>query len=371
MSVEGLGAEKAGAAFRRARELFQKLSIRARSVKKSLLFQSLYGLWSYHWVRAEYIEAGRLAEQLVALAKTAKDPHMRSQSHYALGIILMDHGEYASALAHLQQGSSVICRCCAEVARWHVGYPDQALKNIEDILAHAMKTRNAENVIFAHMGTARVNTARGEYRKALDRSQTAINTARNMEMDELWLIPMRVVNGWATAKLGKRSRGILQMRRALSILPNVEVSNLKPLLSALFAEGLLDSGQFEEGLAVVDEALDISNQTAMHHYDAELHRLKGELLLRRQAAEGDIRSSKIPKVREAENCFKRAEATAQRQQVKSLELRAATSLARLLLQRNRRAEAHRHLTKIYGWFNEGHDTADLKSARQLLEELAE
>ena len=121
-------------------------------------------------------------------------------------------------------------------------------------------------------------------------------------------------------------------------------------------------GQPEEGLTVLVEALDRLNRTEARSGEAELHRCKGELLL--------IQQGKGQKVREAEECFRKALDIARRQQAKSFELRAAMSLSRLWQQQGKPKKACQLLAEIYGWFTEGFDTADLQEAKVLLEELA-
>jgi predicted ATPase len=118
-------------------------------------------------------------------------------------------------------------------------------------------------------------------------------------------------------------------------------------------------GQPEEGLSVLAEALTDVHNTSLCYYEAELHRLHGELLLQ-AAGSGD----------EAEACFRQAFDVARRQQAKSWELRAAMSLSRLWQRQGKRTEARELLAEIYGWFMEGFDTADLQEARALLEELS-
>src|SRR5262249_13532293 len=114
-----------------------------------------------------------------------------------------------------------------------------------------------------------------------------------------------------------------------------------------------------EGLHIVAEALEAINKTEEHEYEAELHRLKGELLLRRASSN-----------EEGEDCFRQALNIARQQQAKSFELRAARRLSRLWQCQGKRTEAHELLAPIYGWFTEGFDTADLQEARTLLEALA-
>src|SRR5262245_17043328 len=119
-------------------------------------------------------------------------------------------------------------------------------------------------------------------------------------------------------------------------------------------------GQPEAALTVLTEALALVDTTGERYYEAELYRLKGELLLQQSS---DYAT-------EAESCFRHAIAIAQSQQAKSLELRTATSLARLWQQQGKRQDAHNLLAAVYNWFTEGFDTADLIEAKALLDELA-
>jgi len=134
---------------------------------------------------------------------------------------------------------------------------------------------------------------------------------------------------------------------------------LRPYWLALLAEAHGTMGQPAAGLTVLAEALTLVDTTGQRWYEAELYRLKGELLLQRSS---DNQA-------EAETCFHQALAIAQNQQAKSLELRAATSLARLWQQQGKREEARQVLGDVYGWFTEGFDTADLKDAKALLDAL--
>ena len=121
----------------------------------------------------------------------------------------------------------------------------------------------------------------------------------------------------------------------------------------------METGRFDDGLSALTEALAAANENEIGFSKAEMHRLKGELLLRR----GDSNAA------EAQSCFERAIEIARSQSAKSWELRATMSLARLLDKQGRRDEARTMLADIYGWFTEGFDTADLKDAKALLERL--
>ena len=150
---------------------------------------------------------------------------------------------------------------------------------------------------------------------------------------------------------------------------------------ALLAEAYGKVGQVEEGLAVVAKALALVDKTGQRVSEAELYRLKGELSLKSRQVQGKSKTSqdksrtsqnksgvRSPKS-EAEECFGQAIEIARRQQAKSLELRAVMSLSRLWQSQGKKEEARQMLEEIYGWFTEGFDTADLKEAKTLLEEL--
>jgi predicted ATPase len=149
---------------------------------------------------------------------------------------------------------------------------------------------------------------------------------------------------------------------------------------ALLAESLEAGGRIDEGLAVAAEALALVEATGERFYEAELHRLRGELLRRQEAGAGRPSPAEPAAARphdpapfglaEAEACFHRALDVARRQGAKSFELRAALSLARLLRDRGERAEGRRLLAATFGWFTEGRDTPDLRDARAFLEERA-
>jgi predicted ATPase len=154
----------------------------------------------------------------------------------------------------------------------------------------------------------------------------------------------------------------------------------RPFHLALLAETLLVGGAIEEGLAVVMEALEVVEATGERVYEAELHRLRGELLLRQAAGEGRPTSAgpaaaELPEpyptgLLEAETSFRRALDVARGQCAKSLELRAVLSLARLLRERGQPAEGRGLLAETLGWFTEGRDTLDQQEARALLAQLA-
>jgi predicted ATPase len=169
-----------------------------------------------------------------------------------------------------------------------------------------------------------------------------------------------VLRGWTLMLRGQAKEGIEQLHKNLTTYRATGTEMARPYFLALLAEVYGMMGQPEAGLAALTEALTLVDTTGERWYESELYRLKGALLLQQNA---DNQA-------EAESCFSQAIRIAHSQQAKSFELRTATSLARLWQQQDKRKEAHALLAPVYNWFSEGFDTADLKCAKKLLEELA-
>jgi len=158
---------------------------------------------------------------------------------------------------------------------------------------------------------------------------------------------------------GEGEEGLAQLRQGLAAMVALEQGLARPFLLVLLAEAVGHNGQVEEGLRLLAEALTACEASGRADVLVEAYRLQGELLLRQA----------VPEAAQAETCFQQALTVARRQQAKSWELRAATSLSRLWQHRGKRAAAYDLLAPVYGWFTEGFDTADLQEAKALLEDL--
>jgi predicted ATPase len=190
-----------------------------------------------------------------------------------------------------------------------------------------------------------------------------------------------IQRGWALAEQGAKE-GITQMYQGLAAQRATGAGIGRTRFLALLVEGYRKGGQIEEALAIVSEALEVGYRTGERNCEAELYRLKGELLLaqeiKSQKSKGKNQKAKIPSPQsltlspqaEAEAYFLKAIDIARHQQAKSWELRASTSLARLWQSQGKKKEAHKLLTEIYGWFTEGFDTKDLQEAKALIEEVS-
>jgi predicted ATPase len=164
---------------------------------------------------------------------------------------------------------------------------------------------------------------------------------------------------WALAANSQGEERIAQSLRGLAASQATEATRDRSDRLALLAETFAQVGQITKALEALAEGLATVGKSRIRWWEAELYRLRGELLL--------LQTTTQPE--EAEVCFQQALAVARCEQAKSLELRAAMSLSRLWQQQGKRAEAHELLAPVYGWFTEGFDTADLQEAKALLEEL--
>jgi predicted ATPase len=174
-----------------------------------------------------------------------------------------------------------------------------------------------------------------------------------------WVAHGTILRGWALAEQGQGEEGVTQVNQSLAGWRATGAALAQPHYLALLAEVYRKVEKPEEGLSALAEALAAVPKNGERWYEAELYRLKGELVLARS---GENQA-------EAEACFLQAIDIAHRQLAKSLELRAVMSLSRLW-QKQGKKEARQLLAEIYGWFTEGFDTADLKEAKALLDELA-
>jgi predicted ATPase len=176
----------------------------------------------------------------------------------------------------------------------------------------------------------------------------------------LWAAFGRILHGWANAQRGEATAGVACIREGLAASEAAGTRNNTPLCLTLLAEALALAGKIEEGLAALDDALAQAVAFGVKGYNAEIHRLRGELAGRLLH----------PDPVKAEDSFRTALAIAREQGTRGYELRAATSLARLWREQGRRGEARDLLAPVYGWFTEGFDTPDLKETKALLEDLA-
>ena len=299
---------------------------------------------------------------------------LRMRAHAQLAVNAYFLGELVPAHAHLEQAMAlslphhsrtppplarVLGLGYAALTLWMLGYPEQALTRSQEMLTSVQELSHAFSLARALYYAAWLHGLRREVHATQERAEAslALSTAQGFAQ---WVGPGTFWRGWAVAAQGQYEAGIAQMHQGLAIKRATGgVSILSTYLGGL-AEGYGGSGQAQEGLSQLAEALAHVGTTGERYWEAELHRLRGALLLQQA----------IPDAHYAESCFQHALAVARDQQAKSLELRAATSLARLWQRQDKRQKAYALLAPVYNWFTEGFDTADLQQAKALLEELS-
>jgi predicted ATPase len=244
--------------------------------------------------------------------------------------------------------------CCL----WCLGYPDQALKRIQEALALARELGHPFSLVdVLCFGGCLFHAMRRDAQALKDNAEELMQLANEKGMISYLAMGTRY-RGEALAMLGQVQEGMAQMREGMAA--SRSTGNRLYLSGTLgsLAEAQAEAGQPEDGLATLAEALALVEETGERHWEAELYRLKGELSL----MQGDEA--------EAEASLQKAVEVALHQQAKSWELRATVALSRLWQKQGKSAEPRRILEEIYGWFTEGFDTADLKEAKALLDELS-
>jgi predicted ATPase len=338
----------------------------------------LFGLWGFYETRGDLRTARELAEHLLTLTQRQHDPALLLQGHPALGDTLCWLGELIPARAHLEQGIALYhpqqhrhhatlygqdpgMGCCvyAALALWVLGYPDQALQRSQEALSLVRALAHPFSLAYALARTARLHGFRREWPAVQEEAEALLALARAQGFAQS-LAQGLILRGWTLAVQGQSKEGVTQIRQGLTAYRPTGAETPRPFCLAILAEAYGRGRQPEAGLRVLAEAMAAAHAIGERWYEAERHRLKGELLL---ALSLDYQA-------EAEVCFQQALAVARQQQARSWELRAAISLSRLWQQQGKRAEAHLLLAEIYDWFTEGFDTADLQEAMALLAELA-
>jgi adenylate cyclase len=242
---------------------------------------------------------------------------------------------------------------------WTLGYPDQALKRDNEAVALAKALSQPLTLSFAEGVSGYLRQYRREARAAQEIAERLIALSVEHGFSH-WLAQATIERAWAMAEQGHNEEGIAQIREGLAGFRAAGAEALRPHALCLLADACKETDRLDDGLSALAESLTAADEHEIRQYEAETHRVKGELLLKQNHLNGAA----------AQSCFQRAIEIARKQSAKSFELRATTSLARLLAKQGRRDEARTSLTDIYNWFTEGFDTADLIDAKVLLDQLS-
>jgi predicted ATPase len=250
---------------------------------------------------------------------------------------------------------------------WCLGDPAQAVRRSQEALALAQALAHPYSLAVAQYWAALLHHRRREA-PAVQAQAEALLTLATAQGFPLWAGFGTYWRGWALAMQGQGTAGLAQMHQGMTAVLTTGQELARPFCLVLLAEAEGHVGQVAEGLCLLAEALTALEASGWGDLLAEAYRLQGEFLLR-QAVGAGVKPAP-PDAAQAEACFQHALAIARRQQAKSWELRAATSLARLWQQQGKRTKALEFLAPIYGWFTEGLETVDLREAKTTLEELS-
>ena len=369
-ATRGYAAPEVAQLYRRAQALCQRLG------ETPQLIPALLGLWRFYSIRGELGIARELAEQCLLLTQRVGDPARLIVVHDVLGETLFFLGEFLRARAHLEQavalydpqrrrphraltdpGLSSLSMLAGNL--WILGYPAQAQQQITTALRQAEALTHPHVLAGVWLIAAHCFQLWRDVRMTQVQAEAIMTVATEQGLP-VWLSEAAVFVGWAQALQGQGAAGVARSQHGVATRKAVGSDLAQPVYLGMVAEAHACAGQPTTGLTVLADALVLANTTGDRWGEAELHRLRGTLLL---AVSADY-------AREAEACFHQALTVARRQEAKAWELRTATSLSRLWQQQGKRAEAYALLAPIYGWFTEGFDTADLQEAKILLEELA-
>jgi class 3 adenylate cyclase/predicted ATPase len=374
MAGKGFTDPEAVAALERANRLVTETA----SVGTPLHFFVLFGLWvSNH-------NAGTIAAALEHAANFLSSAQSQASSgplligHRTLAHSLMCSGDHRAALAHAETAASLYrpdehrdsaLRYGVDIgvsafdllswALWLRGYPDRSARAADRALAYSRQLGHAHTLAHAFHGSGRAAVFARDVATVYACGNDCVAIASEHGF-ALWAARGRILQGWADAQRGQATTGIARIRDGLAAAAATGSRVHTPLYLTLLAEALALAGEIEEGLAALDDALAQAAASGEKGWDAEIHRLCGELTGRLP----------YPGSAKAEDSFRTALAIAREQGTRGYELRAATSLARLWREQGRRDEARDLLAPLYGSFTEGFDTQDLKEAEALLGELA-
>ena len=335
-------------------------------------FDALYGVWQSTNMAGGSAAASPLSARLLSLTEQEGDDGLRLQAHHSAWATWTFAGDPAKTREHTDAGRllydpekhahhrfvygghdpGACARLLGSWAEWLLGYPEKALASITNSVSMAERIAHPFTLSLALSFCAVLHLNRREPERAL----SLVETVEALVAEQRLSLPLElgIVHGAALVGQGAAEEAIARIREGVAKSTGLG----RPYGLAFLGEGLAWHGDRVAALAALQEGLEIARTSGEHGWDAELHRLAGTVLL----AEN--------KLTEGETSLQQALRIAQAQQTKSLELRAARDLARLWGEQGRRTEARDLVVPVYGWFTEGFDTADLKEARALLDQLA-
>jgi predicted ATPase len=379
MHVKGYAAPETKAAVERARLLIEQAEALGEPPEDPLLlFSVLYGIWSASYVAFNGDAMRNLAAQIMALAEKHGTTAPLPLAPRIMGTSLLCTGDIAESRVHLDraialydpaahrplatrfgQDVGVSALSYRSWALWMLGYPEAALADSDRALSDAREVGQAATLMYALCHAPLTHIFRGNYPAANAIVDELLTLADNKGA-AIWKALGTLVRGWSLVLAGKALEAVQTIGSGITALQSTGATVWMPLHLTYLAGAYAELHQFDVAWRCIGEAMAAVETTKESWWEAELHRVTGEIALQ---------SRKLDVVK-AGASFERALAVARKQRAKSFELRAAMSTARLWRDQGKNQQARDLLAPVYGWFTEGLDTLDLKQAKVLLDVLA-
>ncbi len=372
MAAKGYAAPEVEETYSRARDLCRQIGDAAP------LFLVLFGLYAFYLVRPDLRASREAANEALTLAERQGDPGLLLEGHIMVGVNFFFKGDFTAARPHLERAlalydpephrshallyvhhPAVNAGNILAQDLWCLGYADSALARIREQLTLARELAHPYSLTYTLTFAAWIHHYRREAAATRDLAEAALKLAAEHDV-AFFVGHATVLRGWALAHEGHGREAIADIQRGVRAYRATGAELERPYWLLLLAEALANDDDIAAAADAVAEALEQAKETEAHFCEAELYRIKGDLLVAR-SPENEA---------EAEACLHRAIEVARGQSAKSLELRASLSLSRLCQRQGKREEARRVLGDVYGWFTEGFDTPDLRDAKALLDDLS-
>ena len=370
MSTHGSGSAEVKKTYMRAYDL----SNRVGDLEQK--FNTTWGLWLHHYIGGELEAARRRADEIVKIGEQIPDSTYLLQGHHAMWSSEGYVGNDAKALHHAEQGINLYnmehhrqsmslygdhdAGICAythiALHRWIQGYPDQAVIAVRDSLTLGENLQHPPSTVDAQLYTAIVYQLRREPKRVLELAEQVVENSIEHGLS-VWKLNGEIMRGWALGVLGDPNS--LEMMSSCLKVRKVTASRIRQAYYlTLYADLLGRAGQSQSALKVISEAHSMLKETGERRWEPFLKIVHGDIL--RTCGDDD----------QAKCHYQLGIEAARKRDAMSFRLMASIRLARLLRQQGDQGDAREVLAPVYGWFTEGFDTADLKEARALLDELA-
>lgn len=373
IATQGYAATAVGTIYERARELCDELG------DSKQLFPVIWGLSAFYTVRGVLDTATSLARRALSVAEAEGESALLVPAHLLYGGTQLWRGDLSAAREQFERGLSVYrpaehaplaavysydpgtaTLAYLGMTLWFLGYPDQAVERSRAAVTQTKAMGHAHSYVHSLVRATQVAILSGDGAAALDVIPSILSISDDKGFP-LWQAVATVLRGQALCMEGQAARGLDDIRRGLQQTMATGAIGFHPDFSLALAEALGDLGKYDDALEAVASAEEHMEKSGFAYFEAELHRLRGDLYRRADpSAAGAER---------AEASLRTAIEVARRQRAKSLEMRAVSSLGRLWETQGRRAAAREVVNDVHAWFTEGFHTQQLRSAREMLDRL--